>query len=239
MTRKSTMSTRKRNLALCTVLAASAALVSCSSGPKPPMADDSTRRPVNDPARIELLRAQSEIERARVELELQRRQSEVRRMAEEVQGASRGPVRVNARLERGGAATRLPSAGANSVYTAQFAVGSMRLALGPETAGQLIDAAREAPLIVIRGRTDAEYESLADARIARERANAMRTLLLGAGIRPEQIRTTWQAAGDHVASNQTPEGRTLNRRVEVELYAAAPALAQLSPIRPQRTAALQ
>lgn len=233
------MSPSKRNVVRCILLVAGAAMLSCSSQPKPPMADDSTRRPVNDPARIELLRAQSEIERARVELELQRRQSEVRRMAEEMQGATRGPVLVNARLERGGAVARQSEAGANTVYTAQFAVGSMRLALGAEDASLLTSAARAAALIVIRGRTDAEYESLADGRIARERANSMRTLLLGAGVRPEQIRTTWQAAGDHIASNQTPEGRALNRRVEVEIYTAAPAMAQLGPGRPHRTAALQ
>ena len=53
----------------------------------------------------------------------------------------------------------------------------------------------------------------------------MQLLLVQAGIEPARIRTTWQPAGDYAADNELPGGRALNRRVEVEIYRAAPQVA--------------
>ena len=229
------MQRRMRTTALALSLAAILGLASCSSPPKPPTADESSRRPANDPARIELLKAQSELERARIELELQRRQAEVRRMTEEIQAAAVAPILVHAPLDNGAAATR----GANTVYTVLFNTGGTRLSLTVEEIARLVNAAKESPLVVVRGRTDGEAENAADSRIARERAIGMRSFLIGAGVPADRIRVTYQPVGDHAANNQTADGRALNRRVEVELYSAAPTIAQLSPTRSPKAPAAQ
>ena len=73
-----------------------------------------------------------------------------------------------------------------------------------------------------RGRTDGDVESPAESRVARERAAAARAFLVQAGVDPARIRTTYQPVGDHTSDNGTPEGRALNRRVEIELYGVVP-----------------
>jgi type VI secretion system protein ImpK len=57
--------------------------------------------------------------------------------------------------------------------------------------------------------------------LSEERAQAVRSLLIGAGVPRERIRAEGRADGDPVAPNDTPANRALNRRVEVTLQAAA------------------
>lgn len=205
--------------------AVSAMLVACAGAPQPPAVDESTRRPANDPARIERLRSQSEGERSRMELDLQRRQQEAYRTAADLRAeAMRPAVKVSASLER--ASKNAP--GANTVYTARFASGSSQLSLSAEEMQPLILAARSSPMIVVRGRTDAEVDNPTQSRLARERAEAMRKLLVAAGIAPDRIRVQYQGAGDFVVDNQSPQGRAQNRRVEVELYGVSPGVTALT-----------
>ena len=51
-------------------------------------------------------------------------------------------------------------------------------------AAALIDDARGAPLVLLRGRTDGIDRQPAESRIARERAAAVRDYLIGAGVDP-------------------------------------------------------
>lgn len=205
------------------LLGAVLVLSGCSSAPKPPRANESSRRPANDPVRIELLKALTELERARVELELQRRLAQAQRVAGEIQ-AGAAPVRLAARHDEvaGGSGT------SNAVYVVRFASGSTRPSLSPEALDTLGRAARQAALVVLRGRTDGRRETRAESRIARRRAENMRALLLNAGVTARRIRLSYQAVGDPVASNDTAQGRSLNRRVEIELYARAPTVIPLS-----------
>jgi hypothetical protein len=46
------------------------------------------------------------------------------------------------------------------------------------------------------------------------------------------IRATWQPIGDTVADNDSAAGRALNRRVEIEIYRAAPQVIALGPPSP-------
>jgi outer membrane protein OmpA-like peptidoglycan-associated protein len=60
-----------------------------------------------------------------------------------------------------------------------------------------------------RGRTDGCQDSPADSRIAKDRAEAVKDRLVGAGIDPARIRTTYQPSGDHAADNTTkPDAAT-------------------------------
>ena len=91
-----------------------------------------------------------------------------------------------------------------------------------EVLSRIVDEARTAPLVVLRGRTDGTAESPSESAIARQRAAAVEAWLVQSGVDRARIRTTWQPVGDHAADNSTPGGRTLNRRVEIEIYRAAP-----------------
>jgi outer membrane protein OmpA-like peptidoglycan-associated protein len=89
-------------------------------------------------------------------------------------------------------------------------------------AASVIESARTAPLVLLRGRTDGVTDSPAESRIARERAVAVRAYLVSAGVDPTRIRATYQPAGDHAADNSSPLGQGMNRRVEIEVYRALP-----------------
>ena len=90
----------------------------------------------------------------------------------------------------------------------------------------LVEEAKTAPLVVLRGRTDGTTDSSAESRIAQARANAVRDYLIAAGVDATRIRTTHQPSGDHLADNGSQRGRNLNRRVEIEVYRVTPASAQ-------------
>jgi outer membrane protein OmpA-like peptidoglycan-associated protein len=196
-------------------------LAGCSSAPKVAQAPESSRREANDPARIAMLAAAAELDRARAEMALQRRTSEAQRLMNEAQN----PAVVRTAL--GIPVLDVAAKGANVVFTVRFPSGGRTLALSPRARTVLASAAQQAPLVMVRGRTDAGQATLADERIARERAEAAQVLLVQLGVPPQRIRTTWQAAGDAVAPLNTAEGRTLNRRVEIELYGIEPALGAL------------
>jgi outer membrane protein OmpA-like peptidoglycan-associated protein len=196
-------------------------LAGCSSAPKVAQAPESSRREANDPARIAMLAAAAELDRARAEMALQRRTSEAQRLMNEAQN----PAVVRTAL--GIPVLDVAAKGANVVFTVRFPSGGRTLALSPRARTVLASAAQQAPLVMVRGRTDAGQATLADERIARARAEAAQVLLVQLGVPPQRIRTTWQAAGDPVAPLNTAEGRALNRRVEIELYGAEPAMGSL------------
>jgi len=111
---------------------------------------------------------------------------------------------------------------ANSIFTVRFDFGSTHVAVPADIAVPLIADAKAAPLVLLRGRTDGSNDALAESRIARERAAAVRDYLVASGVDPARIRATYQPVGDHVADNSSNSGRSLNRRVEIELYRVLP-----------------
>lgn len=111
---------------------------------------------------------------------------------------------------------------ANSVFTVRFDFGSTRVAIPAEMSAALVEEARSAPLVVLKGRTDGTADTAAESGIARERAAAVRDYLVAAGVDTARIRATYQPAGDHEADNTSSPGRAMNRRVEIEVYRAAP-----------------
>ena len=190
------------------------ALGSCSSPPRPPAVDESTRRPANSAMAVELQVCKSDLQATR------------QLATESVRTAQASAITLDHLASRQQAiAARLaggPPAWANTVYTVRFDFGSTRVAVPPDTAPALIEQTRAAPLILLRGRTDGLTDSPADSRIARDRAAAVRDYLVAAGIDPARIRATHQPSGDHVAANGNPAGRSLNRRVEIEVYRVLP-----------------
>ena len=189
-------------------------LGSCSSPPKPPTVDESQKRPANSAMAVELQVCKNELQNTRIVA------TESSRMAESATTTMQQLAARQQAIAAIQAHTTAPQA--NGVFTVRFEFGSAKVAIPAEMSAALVEEARSAPLVVLKGRTDGTSDLPGESRIARERAAAVRDYLVGAGVDASRIRATWQPAGDHAADNSAPTGRAMNRRVEVEVYRAAP-----------------
>ena len=185
-------------------------LSSCSSPPKPPTVDESSKRPANSAMAVELQVCKGDLQNTRILA------TESGRLAE----SNAATLERLAARQQALAAMQTPPA--NSVFSVRFEFGSTRVVVPADAASALIEDARSAPLVLLRGRTDGATDAPGESRIARDRANAVREYLVGAGVDPARIRATYQPAGDHAADNTSPSGKGMNRRVEIEVYRALP-----------------
>jgi general secretion pathway protein A len=71
--------------------------------------------------------------------------------------------------------------------------------------------------IVIRGYTDNVGSYRFNENLSRSRAKIVKRYLVEKGIEPERIETIGMGESDPLVPNETPEGRAVNRRVEIEL----------------------
>jgi outer membrane protein OmpA-like peptidoglycan-associated protein len=187
---------------------------SCSSPPKPPTVDESRRRPVNSAMAVELQVCRSNLDNTRIVATEGARGAEassqtLARMVQQQQLLARS-IQAHSAAQR------------NLLVPILFGFGSTQVNLPEADTARIVDEARGAPLVILRGRTDGSTESAAENAIARQRAAAVEAWLVRAGVDRARIRTTWQPVGDHAADNGTASGRALNRRVEIEIYRAAP-----------------
>lgn len=196
-------------------------LGSCASPPKPPTVDESRKRPVNAATELELQVCRTELHNTRITLNEQQRTAETAAAAlKELTLRADRLAAEAASLAQRPAAPDMPPA--NGVYSVRFDFNSARVELARGDATALLDEARLAPLIVLRGRTDGDADTLGESHIARARANAVRDYLVAGGVDPAHIRATYQPIGDHAVENTTAPGRGMNRRVEIEVYRAPP-----------------
>ena len=87
--------------------------------------------------------------------------------------------------------------------------------------GKLAESLRKYPgeNVLIVGHTDNVGTASYNERLSQERAQSAAGYLKQQGIDAGRILTRGMGEGDPVASNATAEGRQLNRRVELALYA--------------------
>ncbi len=200
-------------------------LGSCTTPPKPPTVDESTRRSANSAQAVELQFCKNDLANTRILASESGRLAESTAATLERLAARPTPVATTP------AAPAPPPA--NSIYTVHFDFASAEAVVPADSATALIAEARTAPLIVLRGRTDGSTDTLGENRIARERAATLRDYLVSAGVDPARIRATYQPVGDRVADNTDPTGRALNRRVEIEVYRTLPVvMTSLNAVRP-------
>lgn len=195
-------------------------LTSCSTPPKPPSVDESTKRPVNARAAVDLKACQGDLSRATI-------------LVSEMARAGVVATSLNRALPLPGAAMMASSSDAagadatgNLVAVVPFGMGSATWSVEHADAAALVRRAKDAAVIMIRGRTDATGESLQETALARRRAEAAAEFLQQAGVSKDKLRLTWQGAGDPVTGLR-PTERAQSRRVEIEFYTAAPMLVSL------------
>jgi outer membrane protein OmpA-like peptidoglycan-associated protein len=80
----------------------------------------------------------------------------------------------------------------------------------------IVEALKQNPDLVleIRGFTDNTGSDAVNLRMSKKRAMSVKQLLVDQGIAPTRLITTAMGHQNPVATNSTPEGRALNRRVE-------------------------
>jgi outer membrane protein OmpA-like peptidoglycan-associated protein len=186
-------------------------LVACSSPPKPPTVDESQKRPANAQMAVELQVCKNDLQNTRILA------TESSRLAETT-AATLAHMAARQQL----LASIQEKAAANSLRIVHFAFNSTQVSIPTAEASALVEEAKVAPLVLLRGRTDGTADTSAESRIAQARANAVRDYLVASGVDPTRIRTTHQPSGDHLADNRTLQGRNLNRRVEIEVYRTLP-----------------
>jgi len=191
-----------------------AMLASCSSPPRPPTVDESGKRPANSATAVELQICRHDLQNTRLVATESGRQAEATAAALNTLAARQ---QLFAAMR---AADDRPKG--NKVYIVRFGFGSTAVDIPADLAQRLIDDAKAAPLVTLRGRTDGVTNLPAEDRIARQRAIAVRDYLVAAGVGPSNIRATYQPTGDHLADNTDASGRVLNRRVEIEVYRSLP-----------------
>ncbi len=80
-------------------------------------------------------------------------------------------------------------------------------------------------LVSIDGFTDSRGADDTNMKLSQDRANAVRDYLVSQGVKTEKIRATGRGESSPIASNETPEGRANNRRVEIVIQSSAQAAA--------------
>ncbi|MDU8944778.1 OmpA family protein [Ovoidimarina sediminis] len=71
--------------------------------------------------------------------------------------------------------------------------------------------------VTIVGHTDNTGSAAYNQDLSERRANAVRAVLINAGVAPARIRALGAGEAQPIATNQTAEGRALNRRVDITI----------------------
>jgi outer membrane protein OmpA-like peptidoglycan-associated protein len=99
-----------------------------------------------------------------------------------------------------------------------FATGSATLT--PTLIGDLQDVARSLntypnSTVQVVGHTDNVGDAAFNQRLSEQRAQSVASVLISSGVAPARIQIVGRGENQPIASNQTPEGRQQNRRVEI------------------------
>ena len=69
-------------------------------------------------------------------------------------------------------------------------------------------------VLEIAGYTDDSGDAAINRRLSQRRADAVRDALIAGGAKPDMLMAKGYGSADPIASNDTPEGRARNRRIE-------------------------
>lgn len=98
---------------------------------------------------------------------------------------------------------------------------------------QLVESLKGVPIdvVIAIGHTDSRGADAYNQRLSLARAESVKGYLVSKGIPADRIRTEGRGESQPVASNDTAEGRALNRRVDIEVVQARPAAPAPAPAR--------
>ena len=82
---------------------------------------------------------------------------------------------------------------------------------------ELIRASPTVGRIEVGGHTDSRGSESSNLRLSQQRADAIRSYLIGRGVSPGDLTARGYGESDPIDSNRTAEGREANRRVEFRL----------------------
>lgn len=99
-----------------------------------------------------------------------------------------------------------------------FPTGGATIRLSRLAKAELAEKAMSAESIVVRGRTDDTGSYAQNSRIAKARAVAVSRMVQQFGIPASRFKILSSPMSNYIASNDTEEGRALNRRAEIEFY---------------------
>jgi outer membrane protein OmpA-like peptidoglycan-associated protein len=232
----------RASIVFCFILAALVA--ACAGAPKLAMPDGRQRQPINTEAAIEAHKARMAEDEANYgarsafarQLEgFKHEISEIKAMLGAIDTGTQHGKRAS-RLAVSAASTAAPGTplvthaqrtavtGTESIEVRPQSI-TFRLSHGEsQTSFQasapfkrfLLQAAKQAAQIEIRGRTDGTGGGEANQRVATARASAARQYLIAQGVSPTKIRTSALGSGGYLTDNTTLVGKATNRRVEIE-----------------------
>jgi len=90
-----------------------------------------------------------------------------------------------------------------------------------ELATALNDSAADR-MITVEGHTDSNGSDASNLKLSQDRADAVRSYLVGRGVKSDHINAIGKGESTPIASNDTAEGRANNRRVEIIIQKASP-----------------
>src|SRR5262245_40343322 len=122
-------------------------LSSCTTPPKPPAVDESQKRPVNSQTAVDLQTCKNELHNSRIQL------NEVTRAAETT-AVALSHLTMRQQLLATMQAADKPQSEANLLFTVHFDFGSSRVVMPSDLEALLVQEAKRAPLVQVRGRTD-------------------------------------------------------------------------------------
>ncbi len=162
--------------------------------------------PVGVPESIQTMHANLRV--AALKQEISMLEENVRRLSAELEAAH---------AQGFGESLYLRSMGGVPRVVMKFEDNSFDARVDDRLLGVIGGAARSANRIYLHGHTDAFVASETGTELAIRRAVEVRRLLISLNVDPERIRLFYRGAGNFVANNSTPEGKAMNRRVEIEL----------------------
>jgi outer membrane protein OmpA-like peptidoglycan-associated protein len=87
-------------------------------------------------------------------------------------------------------------------------------------------------LVSVEGYTDSRGSDEMNLKLSQDRANAVKDYLISQGVKPEKLRALGRGEANPIATNDTPEGRANNRRVEIVIQSSAQAAASMPEKKP-------
>lgn len=184
-----------RKMRLLVLVSCVAALGACSSAPSPTNVNGKNRQYVNNAQSAEVLALRNQLAESQSRLQLEQSR----------------PVIDASLFEKAPA----PS---STIFTVRFPYNGASLYVNYLDRAAMKPLLQNAKRIEVRGRTDGHTPSVADEKIAAQRAQAAESFLLSQGVKPGIISLNYVSAGDYVGDNSTAYGQSLNRRVDIEIF---------------------